>query len=82
MLGMSTRGGLFVSAFLAVGVVDQVVISSATKSCYTSWPGGRKKCDNVGRLISGITAGRCDAVAYHPSPGCNPCPESVRRGSR
>eukprot|EP00534_Pseudo-nitzschia_fraudulenta_P008664 CAMPEP_0201139280 /NCGR_PEP_ID=MMETSP0851-20130426/722_1 /ASSEMBLY_ACC=CAM_ASM_000631 /TAXON_ID=183588 /ORGANISM="Pseudo-nitzschia fraudulenta, Strain WWA7" /LENGTH=79 /DNA_ID=CAMNT_0047411051 /DNA_START=1 /DNA_END=240 /DNA_ORIENTATION=+ len=79
---MPARGGLFVSAFLAVGVVDQVVISSATKSCYTSWPGGREKCDNVGRLISGIAAGRCDAVAYRSSSGCNPCPEPVRGGSR
>ena len=78
MLGMSARGGLFVSAFLAVSVVYQVVTSAATKSCYSFRMSGREKCDYVGRLISGITAGRCDAVAYHPSPGCNPCPESVR----
>jgi len=82
MLGMSARGGLFVSAFLAVSVVYQVVMSTATKSCYSARLGGREKCDNVGRLISGIAAGRRYAVAYRPSSGGNPCPEPVSGGSR
>ena len=52
MLGMSARRGLFVSAFLAVSVVYQVVMSVATKSCYSFRMSGREKGDNVGRLMS------------------------------
>ena len=52
MLGMSTRGGLFVSAFLAVSVMDQVVMLAAAKSCYSFRMSGREKRDNIGRLIS------------------------------
>ena len=52
MLGMSARGGLFESAFLAVSVVYQVVLSAATKSCYFFRMSGREKRDNVRRLIS------------------------------
>ena len=78
MLGMSARGGLFVSAFLAVSVVYQVVMSSATKACYSLRMSGREKCDNIGRLMSGVSLGCCDTVANRSSPGCNPCTESVR----
>ena len=39
---MSTRGGLFVLAFLALSVVYQVVMSTSAKSC---------DCANVSRAI-------------------------------
>ena len=52
MLGMSTRGGLFVSAFLAVSVMYQVIMSAATKLYYSFRISGGGKRDNVGRLIS------------------------------
>ena len=78
MLGMSTRGGLFVSAFLAVSVVYQVVTLASAKSCYSFRMGGREKRDNIGCLISGFSVGCRDAVAYRSLSGSNPCPESIR----
>jgi len=55
MLGMPARGGLFVSAFLAVSVMDQVVMSALAELCYSFRMSGREERDNIGCLIGGFS---------------------------
>ena len=77
MLGMSTRGGRFVSAFLAVSVMYQVVMSALAQACHSVRMSGRKESDNIGCLISGFLLGCCDAVAHCSPLRRNPCSELV-----
>ena len=73
MLGMSTRGRLFLSTLLAISVMDQVVLATVAKSGRSLRMSGWEKRSNIWCSIGGCF----DAVTDSAAAGCNPGSKSV-----
>ena len=74
---MSTRGSLFLSSFLTVSIVDQVILTAALQSCRPFWASRGKESDYVWSVGCGIACGCLHTVSHYPAAGSNPCPKSL-----
>ena len=84
MLGSSTRGLRFMSTFLAVSVIYQVVALAAaeSKSGHSFRMSGWKKHSYIWCTIGGVSLCCFDAVTDGTAARRDPCAKSVCCGSR
>ena len=79
MLGMSTRGRLFLLTFLAISIMDQVILAAAAaeEACHSLRMSRSEKLGDICGAIGEISFSCVDAVSDSTAAGCDPCSELV-----
>ena len=82
MLGMLTRGQVFLLTFLAISIMYQVVLAAAAEACHSLKMSRWEKRGDICGAFGGILSSCFDAVLDSTAAGCNPCSKSVHCCSR